>query len=331
MLKNKQNRWLLINTGIILALAALFLVLIETVVPREPQDFLFGKVVELKNETDVERAPLTGGYAIVDYKTEAYSGSTFLGTVYNVKIKNSYTYSEDDEFGMIELLVAIDPAGKVNVQIVQLNQSDWTVKGIQRYITETYQGIPYTSVASIVPYDAADLTAGVTATDSTGSIKAIIQKAIDIHYDLIVDDPFVTIYGEGYVISNDTTFVPSSLVVKREIVKNASNVDIGYVYTLTGAGDYDNGQELVVGHTITLKFAFDVDDILLGVVIPEELYGHTAGNRLTKIQSYVNLLVGKNATEFDAALANPGDIVSGVTYTKDLVDILIDALVDEVN
>lgn len=331
MLKNKQNRWLLINTGIILALAALFLVLIETVVPREPQDFLFGKVVELKNETDVERAPLTGGYAIVDYKTEAYSGSTFLGTVYNVKIKNSYTYSEDDEFGMIELLVAIDPAGKVNVQIVQLNQSDWTVKGIQRYITGTYQGIPYTSVASIVPYDAADLTAGVTATDSTGSIKAIIQKAIDIHYDLIVDDPFVTIYGEGYVISNDTTFVPSSLVVKREIVKNASNVDIGYVYTLTGAGDYDNGQELVVGHTITLKFAFDVDDILLGVVIPEELYGHTAGNRLTKIQSYVNLLVGKNATEFDAALANPGDIVSGVTYTKDLVDILIDALVDEVN
>lgn len=331
MLKNKQNRWLLINTGIILALAALFLVLIETVVPREPQDFLFGKVVELKNETDVERAPLTGGYAIVDYKTEAYSGSTFLGTVYNVKIKNSYTYSEDDEFGMIELLVAIDPAGKVNVQIVQLNQSDWTVKGIQRYITGTYQGIPYTSVASIAPYDAADLTAGVTATDSTGSIKAIIQKAIDIHYDLIVDDPFVTIYGEGYVISNDTTFVPSSLVVKREIVKNASNVDIGYVYTLTGAGDYDNGQELVVGHTITLKFAFDVDDILLGVVIPEELYGHTAGNRLTKIQSYVNLLVGKNATEFDAALANPGDIVSGVTYTKDLVDILIDALVDEVN
>ena len=331
MLKNKQNRWLLINTGIILALAALFLVLVETVVPREPQDFLFGKVVELKNETDVERAPLTGGYAIVDYKTEAYSGSTFLATVYNVKIKNSYTYSEDDEFGIIELLVAIDPAGKVNVQIVQLNQSDWTVKGIQRYITETYQGIPYTQVSSIAPYNAADLTAGVTATDSTGSIKAIIQKAIDIHYDLIVDDPFVTIYGEGYVISDDTSFVPAGVVVKREIVKNASNVDIGYVYTLTGAGDYDNGQELVVGHTITLKFAFDVDDILLGVVIPEELYGHTAGNRLTKIQSYVNLLVGKNATEFDAALANPGDIVSGVTYTKDLVDILIDALVDEVN
>jgi hypothetical protein len=331
MRKNKQNLWLLINTGIILALAALFLVLVETVVPREPKDFLFGKVVELKNETDIERAPLTGGYAIVDYKTEAYSGSKFLATVYNVKIKNSYTYSDDDEFGIIELLVAIDPAGKVSVQIVQLNQSNWTVKGIQRYITETYQGIPYTQVSSIAPYNAADLTAGVTATDSTGSIKAIIQKAIDIHYDLIVDDPLVTIYGEGYVISDDTTFVPTTLVVNREIVKNASNVDLGYVYTLTGAGDYDNGQELVIGHTVTLKFAFDVDDILLGVVIPEELYGHTAGNRLTKIQNYVNLLVGKNATEFAAALANPGDIVSGVTYTKDLVDILIDALVDEVN
>jgi len=328
---NKQNLWLLINTGIILMIAAIFLVLLETVVPKEPKDFLFGKVIELRNETDVERAPLTGGYAIVDFKAEAYAGSTFLGTVYNVKIKNSYTYSEDDDFGMIELLVAIDPAGKVAVQIVQLNQSNWTVKGIQRYITEKYQGILYTSVSSIPSFDAADLTAGVTATDSTSSIKAIIQKAIDIHFDLIIDDPLVTIYGEGYVITEDTTFVPSVLVKKREIVKNASNVDIGYVYTLTGIGDYDNGQEIVTGHSITLKFAFNVDDEVLGVIIPVELYGHTAGNRLTKIQNYVNILVGKTASEFAAALTNPGDIVSGVTYTKDLVDILIDALVDEVN
>lgn len=330
-MRNKQNLWLLINTGIILVIAAIFLTLIETVVPKEPKDFLFGKVVELRNETDVEPAPSSGGYAIVDFKAEAYSGSTFLGTVYNVKIKNSYTYSEDDDFGMIELLVAIDPAGQVSVQIVQLNQSDWTVKGIQRFISEKFQGITYTSVASIPSFDAADITAGVTATDSTSSIKAIIQKAIDIHFDLIIDDPLVTIYGEGYVISDDSTFIPSAFVMKREIVKNASNVDLGYIYTLTGAGDYDNGQELVTGHSITLKVAFNVDDEVLGIMIPAELYGHTAGNRLTKIQNYTNLLVGKTASEFAAALANPGDIVSGVTYTKDLVDILIDALVDEVN
>lgn len=330
MRMNKQNLWLLINTGIILAITALFLVLSEAVVPKDPEDLLFGKVVELKNETDVERAPLTGNYAIVDFKTEAYSGKTFLGTVYNVKIKNNYTINEDYQFGMIELLVLIDPAGKVKVQIVQLNQSDWTVKGIQAYIYEKYQGIAYASVASIPSYDAADITAGATATDSTSSIKALIQKAIDIHYDLIVDDPLVTIYGEGYVISNDTTFVPTTNVTKREIVKNASNVDIGYVYTLTGTGDYDNGQELVSGHSITLQVAFNVDDEVLGVVIPEDLYGHTSGARQAKIQSYVDLLVGKTVSEFVATLNGGADLVANVTYTKDLVDILIDALIEEV-
>lgn len=330
MKMNKQNLWLLINTGIILVITVLFLILSDAVVPKEPEDLLFGKVVELKNETDVELVPVSGNYAVVDYKSEAFSGKTFLGTVYNVKIKNNFAYSEDYDYGMIELLVLIDPAGKVKVQIVQLNQSDWTVKGIQAYIYEKYQGIAYGSVASIPSYDAADITAGVTATDSTGSIKAIIQKAIDIHYDLIIDDPFVTIYGEGYVISNDTSFTPSTNVTKREIVKNASNVDIGYVYTLFGVGTYNNGQEDVIGHSITLKVAFDVDDEVLGVVIPEELYGHTTGNRKAKIQSYVDLLVGKTVTEFEAALSGGSDLVSGVTGTKDLVDILMDALITEV-
>ncbi|RJX25151.1 MAG: hypothetical protein C4537_05125 [Acholeplasma sp.] len=328
---SKQNTWLLINTGILLVIAVIFILANESIVPKEPKDFLFDRVIELRNETDVERALLSGGYAIVDYKVEAYAGDTFLGTVYNVKVKNGYTYSDDYEFGMIELWVAIDPAGDVHVQVVELIQSDWTVKGIQNYIYQYYQGLPYAEVGNIPEYDAADLTAGATATDSTGTIQEIIQKAIDIHYDLIVDDPLVTLYGEGYVISDDETFVPTALVVNREIVKNSSNVDIGYVYTLTGAGDYDNGQEVVTGHTITLKVAFDVDDQVIGVVIPEELYGHTAGSRLTKIQNYADLLIGKTVSEFAAALSNPGDLVSGVTYTKDLVDVLIEALVEEVN
>lgn len=331
MKMNKQNLWLLINTGIILVITALFLFASENWIPKNPEDLLFGTTVELKNETDVERAPLSGGYAIVDYKVEAYKGDKLLATVYNVKIKNGYTYSEDDEFGFIELLVAIDPAGKVSVQVVSLNQSDWTVKGIQAYIYEKYDGIAYTDVKNLPSYDAADITAGVTATDSTSTIQAIIQKAIDIHYDLIIDDPLVTVYGEGYVITEDTAFVPSTYVVKREVVKSSSNVDLGYVYTLTGAGDYDNGEELVTGHTVTLKVAFDVDDTVLAILIPEELYGHTAGNRLAKIQSYADLLIGSTADQFDTVLSNPGDIVSGVTYTKSLVDILIDALIDEVN
>lgn len=331
MKMSKQNLWLLINSGIIIIASLLLLLASENWIPKNPEDLLFGKTVELRNETDIERAPLTGGYAIVDYKVEAYKGDTLLATVYNVKIKNGYTYSEDDEFGFIELLVAIDPAGYVSAQVITLNQSDWTVKGIQNYIYEKYNGILYTAVENIPAYDAADITAGVTATDSTNGIQAIIQKAIDIHYDLIVDDPLIAVYGEGYVKENDSSFVPSTYITKREIIKNASNVELGYIYTLTGTGNYDNGEEIVTGHSITLIFAFDTADSVLAVVIPEDLYGHTGGSRLTKIQSYADLLIGSTVDQFDTVLSNPGDIVSGVTYTKDLVDILVDALVDEVN
>ncbi len=332
MRMKKQNLWLLINTAILVGITVLFIVILETSVPKEPKDYLFGTVVELRNETNIEDPSGSSSYQIVDYKAEAYKGSTFLGTVYNVKIKNGYTYHEDDAFGMIELLVAIDPAENVKVQIVELNQSDWTVKGIQAYIYDKYQSIPYGSVTNIPTYDAADPTAGATATDSTGAIKAIIQRVVDIHFDLIVDNPLITLYGSNAVITVDSSFDPTTeYVTQRELVKNESNVDLGYVYTLTGTGDFLGYDGMVTGQSVTIKVAFDVDDAVIGVILPEELYGHTTGDRMNKIQNYLDLLIGSTIDEFDTALSNPGSIVSGVSWTKDLVDDLIAALVEEVN
>jgi electron transport complex protein RnfG len=236
-----------------------------------------------------------------------------------------YTATGNNQHGSITIVVSVNASGTIlGTSILSINQT----KGIAD--TESnLKSFVGTQIGSGNPVG--DIVSGVT--NSLNTIKALLNDIATAHALLadVPSSPYAALYGEGYTLSNDNAFVPSTFVTQREIVKNSSNVQIGYIYTLTGAGDYDNGQELVSGHTVTLKVAFNEDDDVLGIIIPQDLYGHTAGNRLTKIQNYVNLLVGKNASEFDAVLSNPGDIVAGVSYTKDLIDILIDALVDEVN
>lgn len=236
-----------------------------------------------------------------------------------------YTASGNNQHGSMSIVVSVDATGKIlGASILSINQT----KGIAD--TESnLKSFVGSQINSGTPVG--DIISGVT--NSLNTVKALLND-IAVAHGLLADvpsSPYAALYGEGYTMTNDDSFVPSTYVVQREIVKNASDAEIGYIYTLTGAGDYDNGQEIVSGHTITLKVAFDMTNKVLGVIIPQDLYGHTAGNRLTKIQNYTNLLVGKTASEFVVALASPGDIVSGVTYTKDLVDILIDALIDEVN
>lgn len=326
---NKQNLWLLINTGILLVVSTLFLISIEVLVPKKPADFLFGRVVELRNETDIEQAPNTGGYAIVDFKAEAFAGSKKLGTVYNVKIKNNYTYSDDYDYGFIELLVLIDDAGKVKVQIIELNQSDWTVKGIQAYLFENYQSVPFGTIKNLPSYDAADPTAGATATDSTGAIQAIIQKAIEMHNGTYVSDPYIAIYGEGYTLTDDATFTPTINITAKKIVKNASNVDLGYIYYLTGIGDYYDDYNGVMhsGHGIKLEVLFDESYQVLSILVPEVGYEHTSGYR-KNILTYVAKFVGKSPADFITTKEDP---VAGAIYTGQLVNLLLDALLEGVS
>ena len=329
MKMNKQNLWLLINTGIILLITALFILASESLIPKTPADLLFGKVVELKNQTDIEVIPTSSSYAVVDYKEDVYVGSKKISTLYNLKIRNSYRYSDDYDFGYIELLVSIDKAGKVKVQIVELNQSDWTVKGIQAYVYDKYQGIPFGNVSGIPAFDAADPTAGATATDSTGTIKALIQKTVEIHNGTYVDDPYIAIYGEDYSLTPDETFTPTANITAKKIAKNASNEVVGYVYYLTGIGDYydDYAEEMHTGHGIGLEVVFDASYEVLDIFVPEDQYEHTSGFR-NNILNYVKKFVGKSPADFLSTMEDP---VAGASYTGDLVNILLNALIEGVN
>ena len=104
-----------------------------------------------------------------------------------MKIRNAYKLDPASYFGTIELLVGIDKDDMVYVSIVELDQSTWTVMGIQAYILETFNGIPYEDVETLPEFDAADPQAGATATDSTNTIKEAVLSVIYLHYDIVVD------------------------------------------------------------------------------------------------------------------------------------------------
>jgi hypothetical protein len=324
----KENLLLLINTVFMLMIGLLAVLIVNRLVPNDPQDFLFNQVVELENKVIIEPIPVTNSYSIVNTSENAVNRSgDKIATVYNIKIKNGYTYSDDYQNGFIELLVAIDESDKVYVEIVTLNQSNWTVNGIQNYIYTYYQGIDYRTIENIQDYDAAAITAGATATDSTGAIRDLIQRAIDIHYGLVVEEPFIGWYGEGYTLTNDPAFTPSTYVLSKQIVTNASDVVLGYVYKLTNRGEYYDGE---VG-SVSMYLGFDTLDEVVGVLLPQDEYQHSLGARYTNTVTYVNLLVGLSVDEFETVIGANGDITAGASNTRNIVDTMLNAFISEVN
>ena len=236
-----------------------------------------------------------------------------------------YTANGTNQHGSISIVISVDASGKIiGASILSINQTkgiDDTANNLQSFVG--------TQIGDNNPIG--DITSGVT--NSLNTVKALLTD-ISVAHGLLADvpaDPYVDAFGEGYQIVQDNTFVPTANITQKDDIKNASNETVGYIYTLAGTGDYSNGEEIVSGHGITIKVVFDADLDVVLVEVPEDLYGHTGGNRRTKIQNYLNELIGFKANQFDTILNDSGDLVSGVTYTKDLVDILIDALVEEVN
>jgi electron transport complex protein RnfG len=235
-----------------------------------------------------------------------------------------YTASGTNQHGSISIVVSVDANGKIlGASILSINQTKGiadTESNLKRFIG--------TQIGTNTP--AGDIISGVT--NSLNTVKALLTDISVAHGLLAVpSDPYVQAFGEGYTIVQDTTFVATTLVKQKDDVKNAANQVVGHIYTLSGAGDYDNGQEVVSGFAITIKVVLDLNQKVVTVELPQELYGHSGGARYTKISNYVNTLVGKNINQLESTLNNSGDLVSGVTGTRNLVDVLIDALVEEVN
>ncbi len=329
----KQTLFLSINAVVMLIISLGVMLIIKGTVTQNPEDLLFGQMVDLENQVNIED-PSGNSYSIVDFKANAVNGKgETIGVVYNVKIKNSFDFSgtKDKDYGYIELLVGIKD-DMVTVEIVSLEQTITYVANIQRYIYTSYDSVPYLSVESIPSFNAApdaDLESGATASTSTGAIHDIIWKAVQMNYDLYEDDPFIAILGEDYVVENDSAFIVTDHVSAKQNITTSSLVPDGYIYTVTGTGDYE-GYDGTHSGSITLQVVFDANDQIVTVYVPEDLYEHTVGY-MGRNETYLNEFVGKTLAEISTVISDNSDLKTGATYSRTLIDSILEALVSEVD
>lgn len=318
----KENLYLVINTIILTIIGALVLFVITTYVPTEDEDKLFNQVVELKDTRNVETIPSSGGFSVIASRSKAYNNADEeIGVVYRGLIRNSYRFSNDDAYGEIEILVGITSQDRVFVQIVTLKQTSTYIGGIQDYVYEYFRDIDYFEVEGLPVENVEEPDAGATASDSTGAIKALVLRIVDYHFGIIRDQHEVW-YGEGYTKAIDDTFVGTDLVVNREVVRNANDAIIGYVYKMMGTTEYYDGNT----GSISVYIAFDIDGVVIGVLLPEDEYGHSLGNFRNRNFNYLLEFVGATVDDFDDIQLNQADIAAGASNTRGLIDTLIDAL-----
>jgi hypothetical protein len=264
----KQNLFLLINLGIMLVIGLAYIMINQNVGLNDDEDKLFGQNVDLINGEKLEEIPFMSeasrNFQLIDYKWIAVDkDEDVVGTVYRVVIKNDFPFVGSDlDYGYMEFLVGITTNNEVLVQYVTIYQSNWAVVGIQKYIQDYYNGINYLSVNNVPSFDA-DIVSGATenpATVSTDTIKTAIQEVIVLHYNLFEEDPYVDIFGiMNYEFSIDDTFDPTEHITSKRLIKSETD-DLGYVYSITGRGEYQEG----VYDTIVIEIIFDMNDVIVG-------------------------------------------------------------------
>lgn len=132
-------------------------------------------------------------------------------------------------------------------------------------------------------------------------------------------DPIEEVFGTYGSATVDSTFTPNAIVVKKEIVKNASDVIIGYAYTLTSTKNTGNA---VSGNEnenwdLTLMVGVGTDGKIIGVYTIES--DHTP-SFYGRHNVYFTSLEGLDSKTF------PVDTVTGASFSRSHINELLDAL-----
>lgn len=334
----RENLLLLINFSIMVLIGIAFALVYQANVMSDPEDQLFNQKVELVDEVKLASIPQMSGsssnFAMVDMKWNAVDkDDEKVGTVYHAVIKNSFSLTGSGvDYGFIELLIGFSEDDKVYVQYLTVYQSTWAVVGIQKYIQDYYDGEDILNIQGIPSFDA-DIVAGATqnpATVSTDAIKEIVMEALILEYPELEEiNPYEELFGiENYQFEDDATFTETTYITDKRLVTDGTD-QIGYVYSVTGTGEYQDGDS----DSILIEIVFGSDDTILGFVLPDETYNHSGGSFRSKneqyLENYVGLLISEIQAEVDAQ--NSTDVTSGASNTRALIDELLEAFVSEVN
>lgn len=233
-----------------------------------------------------------------------------------------YTATDKNGYGSITIVVSVAPNGTILgtsiLSIVQTKDIDGTKNNLNSFIGA--------EIGSSTPVG--DIKAGVSRSlELLKSLLVDISKAHEVMADA-PKDPYETAYGEGFTLADDQTFTATTTITAKKIAKNAANEVVGYVYYLTGIGDYydDYNEVTHSGKGISMEVLFDTSYKIVNVIVPEVSYEHTKDYR-NNVLSYVQTFIGKTPADYLTAKKDP---VAGASYTGDLVNMLLEALMEEV-
>jgi Na+-translocating ferredoxin:NAD+ oxidoreductase RnfG subunit len=244
--------------------------------------------------------------------------ATFAYNVSDDTIAVMYIITETNSYGDIQLGYSVDLSGKiVKARFLEYQQTasfkGITEKNLNLFIGLNLGDLPVSS----------DLNAG-----ATGSYQSLVEAFSKgkAHFETLAlspIDPF-SVLAEGYAYKEvDTRFIPTSEILKKEIMYDQNNQKIGDVYTLFGSGPYQEGGE---DKEIQFYVSIDSNNRILGVLVFEEEYDHTKGVFLRRILNYLESFKGQTLH----TLSYDVDWNTGATSgnSKTLVDALMQALVE---
>ena len=308
---SRENKSLIINAGIFVLIAVLFLVGMSRYdFAKElssyrnyfPQATNF-KIKKLKEE------PLTEVITI-------YKGKNEIGYLYT-----GHDSAEDipghDQWSLLKLQVVVDEDKKiVEVIVLENEHTPDYFKNVEDYL-------PTLKGTLLANYKEVDEIGGASEF-SMPIVKAILDKITKLQtgsdpLPAPEKDPYLSLFEDYDKIVLDESFTATESVIKKEEVKDEAGVTLGFVYTLNGVTDeYLHDQYKQEYGELTLLVALDESNKVIGIKTLEST--HT-GNYYDKYEAEYEKLVGK-VLEGTINV----DVVGGSTVSGNLITKLIDDL-----
>jgi hypothetical protein len=236
-----------------------------------------------------------------------------LGYIYEVYSTN--------KFGDMTIVVSVGVDGKVlGATFVAIEQSynvPQTRTNLSLYIGS--------NIADLTP--TGDILSGATVSLTTlNALLADVAIAHSLTAEEIIIDPLMEEFGSSYVLENDEAFTSTSHVTSKWFVLN-EGVEVGYMYSVMGSGDYQDGEAA----SIVLQLFFNLDDEIVSIEFPENRYNHSGGSFKNKNFEYVELFRGLTKDQLQAVIdGDNSDITAGASNTRALIDFLLEAFISEV-
>lgn len=269
----------------------------------------------LKGIDDFEEIKVTDEYpkSVQSIAKGFNANNEVLGYIYEVYGTNSY--------GNMTVVVSVGLDGKIlGAKFLTIEQT-LNVAGTRTNLSY-YVG---SNIADLQP--SADFISG--ATGSLATLQGLLGNLATAHslaVGEIIVDPLDEIYGEGYVLEVDNTFVATTHVTSKSNILQGSD-NVGYVFSLTGSGDYQDGSS----ESIVMEIYFNASDEIVEIRLPEDTYNHTAGSFKSKNMTYLNEFIGLTKEDISATVNSDNqDITAGASNTRALIDELLLAFLSEV-